>query len=700
MDMLLARNQIVRVFLVALLLVCFTAAATAAGNTFQVDQSVKNLFEGETLQLQLKMSGDPEDGTITWRSGNERAATVDDQGVVTGVSKGTATITAVCTTEKRTFKASITLQVRRKAESITVNEKRLTILSRDDAQLDGLLQMDSDLPVLLLSRGNAISVYATVEPESASNRRYELSTSDESIIRVSGTNVTPKAPGECILTISSQSNPEVSVAYHVFVVQRVTSVKVTAKEKTIAAGSTLQLEADTAPDNATITAVTWSSGNEKVATVNAHGLVTGLERGQAVIRATATDGSNRYGSYTVTVHQLAESIELNEYETTVAMGYHKTIRATVLPNNTNNKTVVWSSSNEKVAKINSSGYITPVKAGECIVTCQSKENPMVQASCRVIVTQPVTKITFSAKSASVKVDETVGLSWNVEPVDVTNPAVTFTSSNNNVATVDEHGVVRGLKRGEVTITAKAVDGSNRIGRIKVSVIQPVKGVHMRSDTVRVGVDERLTITAVLEPENANNNHMTWFSDDTYYATIKGTTNRPTVTGHHWGSTVVRGITEDGGFEVECFVNVGNYDKALKITDLYLQDNAIKITVLNQSNMNVTRFYGLITCYDIYGQPLPCTTTGVNCFECSYAETLYEGEMTRHGRFTFNGYQQPYTQIGRVVMQITGYRTDTGYSRNIKTENQVSVEYVAANYIGHTPTPVPTYTPVPTFAAEP
>ena len=119
------------------------------------------------------------------------------------------------------FKASITLQVRRKAESITVNEKRLTILSRDDAQLDGLLQMDSDLLVLLLSRGNAISVYATVEPESASNRRYELSTSDESIIRVSGTNVTPKAPGECILTISSQSNPEVSVAYHVFVVQRV-----------------------------------------------------------------------------------------------------------------------------------------------------------------------------------------------------------------------------------------------------------------------------------------------------------------------------------------------------------------------------------------------------------------------------------------------------------------------------------------------
>ena len=685
-------KMIVRIAALLAVLLCFSATAMAAGNIFKIDQSVKNVFEGETLQLALQIEGAPAEGTITWKSGNERAATVDENGVVTGVSKGQATIVAVCKTEKTTFKSSLTVNVLRKVSSVSLDEQRLQVLSRDDAALDGLLQLDSELPVLVLTKGNAVVLKAAVEPASASNRRVVLTSSDESVLRVSGMNATPKAAGECILTASSQSNPEISVSYHVLVVQKVNSVKVTAPAKAIAVGGQMQLTAEISPDNATIQSVVWSSRNEKIATVNENGVVTGNARGQAVIRAEAADGSKRSGTFTVNVQQMAAEIQLSEYEETVAVGYHKTIRATVLPANTNDKSVIWTSSDPSIAKISNSGYITPVKAGECTVTCSSKQNPMVNASCHLIITQPVTRITFSEKKASVKVDESIGLSWTVEPADVTNAALTFTSSNNNVATVDANGVVYGLKRGEVTITAHATDGSKRTGRMTVQVIQPVRGVHMRSDTVRVGVDERLTITAVLEPENANNNHMTWYTDDPYYATIRGTTNRPSVTGHRWGSTTVHGVTEDGGFQVSCFVNVGNYDKALKITDLYLQDNTVKITVLNESNMNITRFYGLVTCYDIYGQPLPCTTTGVNCFECSYAETLYEGESTRHGRFNFYGYQQPATTIGHVVMQITGYTTDTGYARNIKTENQVTVEYKTSNYIGHTPEPAETPAP--------
>ncbi|MBQ6565021.1 MAG: Ig-like domain-containing protein [Clostridia bacterium] len=678
-------------FMVLLLLSVCTAAA-AANDTFRIDQSVKTVFEGESFQLQLDISGEPVNGAITWKSGNERAATVDENGVVTGVAKGQATIVAVCKTEKRTYKANIQITVQKKVTSVALNESRLTVLSWDDATLEGLLQLDSELPVLVLTKGNAVSLVPVVEPNSASNRRVVLTSSDEKVLRVSGTSVTPKEPGECILTVSSQSNPEVSVSYHAFVTQKVTSVKVTSPSKNLDVGTQMQLSFEVAPENATIKSVKWTSQNEKIATVSENGIVTGIARGQVAIRATAADGSKRYGSVTVNVQQMATAIDLNAAELTVAVGYHKTIKATVLPANTNDKSVVWTSSDESIAKINGSGYITPVRAGECYVTCSSKTNPMVSASCRLIITQPVKSITFSDRSASIKVDEVLPLRWTVEPYDVTNAQLTFTSSNNNVATVDGNGVVYGRKRGEVTITAHATDGSNRTGRIKVQVIQPVKGVHMRNDTVRVGVDEKLTITAVLEPENANNNHMAWASDEPYYATIKGTTNRPSVTGHHWGTTTVRGVTEDGGFEVECVVNVGNYDKALKISDLYLQNNTVKITVVNESNMNITRFYGLITCYDIYGQPLPCTTTGVNCFECSYAETLYEGETTRHGRFNFNGYLQPAVQIGRVVMQITGYRTDTGYARNIKEENQVTVEYITANYIGYTPAPPSTPEP--------
>ena len=681
-----------------LILVLCSATALAATNTFAIERQVSTLFEGEDLQLTLKIAGTPESGTVTWTSSNTKVATVTEDGLVTGLTKGRSTITATCRTDRQTFRSTLDVTVQRAVTSVSLNETRLKVLSRDDEELDGLLQLEENeeseeneagMPVLVLTAGDQVSLTSIVEPESATNRKVILTSSDESVLRVYNMTVTPKQAGECVLTVSSYLNPEVTKDYHVFVVQKVKSIKVTAPARSVAAGMQMRLSAAIAPDTATFQSVTWSSRNEKVATVSADGVVTGLARGQAEIRATATDGTNRYGSVLVTVTQMATAIELNEYATTVAVGYHKTLRATVLPTNANDKSVVWSSSDERICKVNSQGYLTPVKAGECTVTCRSKLDDMVQASCQVTVTQPVTRITFGQKNYSVLVDGRVSLDWSVEPSDVTNPDLTFTSSNTSIATVDENGVVTGHKRGDVYINAKAKDGSNRTNRTSVTVIQPVLGVHMRSDTVRVGVDESVTLSAVLEPENANNRNMTWSIDDEYYAVIRGTNTKPTVRGVHWGTTTAHGVTEDGGYEVDCTINVGNYDKALKIVDLYLQNNAVKITVTNQSNMNVVRFYGIITCYDIYNQPLPCTTTGVNSFECSYWDTLYEGDSTKHGRFNFTGYQQPVEQIGRVTMCLTDYTTDTGYSRNIKAENQVYVEFTAANYIGHLPeTPVP------------
>ncbi|MBR1685986.1 MAG: Ig-like domain-containing protein [Clostridia bacterium] len=681
------RRQFIALLFTLLLLVCCTVAQ-ADSYTFKFDVRTQTVYEGDTIQLTLTRTGLAEGGVLSFKSSNENVASVDDNGLVTTLKKGQTVITATVKTEKNTFRTQTTVNVWRKVTSIGINESRLTILDRDDASLEGLLQLDSDLPVLVMNTANSLSLQVSAEPDTANNRRIEMTTSDDSIVRISGTTLNPKKTGECIITVQSQSNPEVNTSYHLFIVQRVTNIKVTPDNRSTDVGGTIQMRAEVGPKDATIKDVTWSSLNEKVAVVDENGRVTGKARGQAEIRATSLDGSKRYGSYTVTIAQQAESITLKSSSEIIAVGYNRSLQATVLPNNTNDKIVIWSSSDEKIAKVNQNGYITPVKAGECEITATAKSNPAVFAVAKITITQPVTKIAFTEREVSVNVGESVQLYWNVEPADVTDDTLSFSVNNQKVASVDASGLVTGIARGDVTVTARAVDGSNRQARITVHVIQPVLGVHMKSDTVRVGVNEGYTLNAVLEPENANNRNMTWTIDDTYYAVIRGTNNRPTVTGKHWGQTVAHGVTEDGGFTVECIVNVGNYDRALKITDLYLQDNAVKIVVENQSNMNVTRFYGIIALYDIYGQPLPCTTTGVNSFDCSYRETLYEGDITRHGRFYFNSYAQPAEQIGRVTMTITGYDTDEGYSRNIRDENYVYVEYQAVNYIGHLPEPEP------------
>jgi hypothetical protein len=150
---------------------------------------------------------------------------------------------------------------------------------------------------------------------------------------------------------------------------------------------------------------------------------------------------------------------------------------------------------------------------------------------------------------------------------------------------------------------------------------------------------------------------------------------------------ITGTTEDGGYTATATVNVGDYDKALKITDLYLKNNEIRIVVNNESNMNITRFFYTISCYDYLDNPIVCHENGGSSFEGSYRYTLYEGDSTTHGLFHFGDFVQPQTTIARVTMQITGYSTDQGLFRDIREDKQIVYEFKSSEFIG-APTPAP------------
>ena len=685
--------------LIALLLAGLTLPAMAEQTTFALSKEYNKVFVGDTVQMALNRTGEAAVGEVTYTSSNEKCATVDERGVVTGLSKGQVTITARLKTDKRTYKTSLTVTVAVKAAEISVTEDNLPLYDAEDPFVAPLLAPVEDaeapeekLPVLLLRMGSQQTLKATVLPTNANDRAVVLSTTDESVVRVQGSTLTPKAVGECDLTIASRQNPEVTKQYHLLVVQPVTKMQLTAAQKTTIIGGTLPLTVAYSPVNASIKAVTWSSGNEKVAAVDENGVVTGVSKGTATIKATAADGSKRTATFQVTVQQQPESITLKETSAVVNMGSYKTLTATVLPANANDKAIVWASSDESVATVSAKGRVTPVAPGSCVITCRSKNFPEVCATAAVEVHQLVTKIIFADKDVSFNVGDTCQLFWQISPANATNPALSFMSSNEKIATVNGDGVVTGLKRGSCTITATAADGSKKKATVKINVLQPVLGVHMENDTIRVGVDESYTARAVLEPSDASNTAMSWTSADTSVATVKGSRNKPTVTGKRWGTTTITGVTQDGGYTTTATVNVGDYDKALKINDLYLSNNKIKITVNNESNMTVTRFSFIIECYDIYDAPLPCSENGAHTFYGSYSLTLYQGESTEHGRFYFGNYVQPEAQIGRVVMRITGYSTDTGYSRDIRTDRQPVMEFCSSSFVGATPSPVPVVTP--------
>lgn len=644
--------------------------AMAESDKFQFVSQTTTVFEGDSLVLELIRQGNcAQEGTITYHSGREQIASVDENGVVTGLQKGNATITATLTTEKRTWKASVTVVVARRVTEISVKESSLPLYSADEPFISQLTGGGGD-DVLLLRKGKQQSLGITLLPSDATNRRYTVTSSDTDVVRVSGSTLTARASGECYVTIASDQNPEVTREYRVIVITPVKSVKVTMDEKTLYIGQTTQATAVLTPDEADITEVEWISTNENVALVDEYGVVTAVGRGQATIRATAKDGSGQRGSVNVTVKQQPESITLDNTFLNLGVGSGKTLKATVLPKDTNDKNVVWSTSDKSVATVSSNGYVKGVGAGSCVITCQSKNFPDVFEQAEVVVYQPVTSVAFNEKNPKVGVGRSITLSCTVKPSTASNATLSFSTNKPDVVSVSDDGVVTGLKRGECYVYATANDGSGKKATIRVTVTQPVTGVSVKNTEMNVGLNKYTTNTAILEPSNADNTTIHWTSQDERIATVTGDSTRPKVTGRSWGSTTIIGVTDDGNYVVTYRVNVGSKKDALRITNLWVENNAPKIVVYNPSNLTITKFYYTIYLYDAFGYPLVCNKDNRSfSFTGTYNYTLEPGEATRHGRFSFSSaYVQPWG-VGQVVMRINGFDLDTGEHYDIPSSDQ-------------------------------
>ncbi len=660
------------------LLLALLSPALAEENKFYFDKSVTVVREGDTLALYLYRTGDcrPE-GELTFTSSQPRIATVDETGLVTGVSKGTVTITAVLK-NGHTWKATIQLTIARRATSITVDESKLNVVSEEDPLVATALG-DSvmGLPVLVLRAGINTNISATVYPTDATNRKYELLSSDGAIVRVNGVRLDAKKPGVCTVTIRSVQDPEVCRVYRVLVVKQVTKVTlVMAPGSYPSVGEQVLMSAAITPSDATIQAVSWSSSNTKVATVDENGWITCLAKGSTTIKATALDGSGRYATFKVTVKQLPESISLSETAFTLKTGNYKTLKATVLPASTSDKSVVWSSSNTAVAKV-SGGKVTAVAPGTAVITCASRDFPPVYAQATVTVIRMVTKVDFVQHDVSVDVGGTLALSWEIQPEDATIRDVLISTNKPDVVSVTQDGRVTGLKRGECYVYVTAQDGSNKKGSVKVTVTQPVEGVTMAEKSLTLRVGDTESITALLSPADASNTAMTWYSEDARVATISGKRNKPEVTGRGWGTTTMIGVTADGGYVTTFQVTVADYDRALRITDLYAENDAVRIVVQNQSPLTITRFTYEIELYDAWGNALWCNTrNGSNKFSGTYNYALNPSASTRHGQFSFGREFSRPAGIGWVVMRLTSFTTSTGETYAIPSYEQEPVSWRA------------------------
>ena len=242
------------------------------------------------------------------------------------------------------------------------------------------------------------------------------------------------------------------------------------------------LNAAVLPENATNQSVTWTSSNEAVATVSG-GIVTPVGEGETEITVTTDDGGHT-AVCKVTITKPAEisatGVELDRTTMSLTLGVDTSgvLKATVLPEGATNQSVTWTSSNETVATV-VGGTVTPVGEGETNITVTTDEGSYT-AVCKVTIAKPeevsVTGVKLDKATMSLTLGEDTSGTLNaaVLPEGATNQSVTWSSSNETVATVSD-GIVTPVSEGETDITVTTVEGSYTDAcKVTVSAQETVK----------------------------------------------------------------------------------------------------------------------------------------------------------------------------------------------------------------------------------
>ena len=369
------------------------------------------------------------DKTVTWTSSNTRVATVTN-GTVKAVANGTATITAATKNGKR---ATCTVTVTTDTTGVKLSRTSATV-----------------------GKGSTLSLTATVSPASASDTSLTWTSSNKKVATVDKNGkVKGVKKGAATITVKTANG-------------QTADCKITVSEVTLNAKSfPLQVRKSTTALEATVSArgdsvKSWKSSNTKIATVNSKGKITAKKTGTAKITVTTKSGAT--ATCTVKVQKgkvTTKSLSISKKKLTLQTKKSTTLTLERNPISATEK-ITWTSSNTKVATVNSKGKVTAKKAGTTTITARTSNGKKV--TCKVTVRAP--KVTLRKTSASIKVGNTAAI--QIKSTYPANDEVkSYKSSNTKVATVNKNGKVTGVKKGKATITVTMKSGAKATFKVTV-----------------------------------------------------------------------------------------------------------------------------------------------------------------------------------------------------------------------------------------
>lgn len=393
---------------------------TVAVTGVTLDKGTLELQAGESTTLTATVNPtDASNKNVSWSSSAPGVAAVSASGEVTAVSAGTATITA--RTEDGDHEATC---------AVTVTETE-----------------PSPSP----------SPETTETPSPSPETTGTPSPSPE-------TTGTPSPSPETTGTPTPSPSPEATgtpTPTPVPTPVKVTGVSLNKTTLNLLVGTTSTLAADVNPANAADRKVSWSSSDPAVAAVDENGTVTAAAAGRATITVKTADGGFTADcEVNVTEETIAlTGIRIDREELTLTEGDTAALIVSMVPENATEQKTVFGSSDENVVTVDPNGKITAIGAGTATVTA-STEDGAFTAACQVTVeAKPVvTSVSLNVTTLELVVGRTAVLEPGFVPEDAQNKDVTWSSSNEAAATVDENGKVTAVAAGTAVITVTTAEG--------------------------------------------------------------------------------------------------------------------------------------------------------------------------------------------------------------------------------------------------
>lgn len=533
----------------------------------------------------VPVPGDTTDNTtITYTSSNENVVTVSADGIITAVNEGSATVTAKC------GNFSVTCNV-----TVTVHINSVKISSEDFE---------------LYVAQNPVQLKVNYEPEMFTDQgAVEWSVSDDTVVKVENGKVTALKPGTATVKATLKSNPsiydevvvtvpEVKAAGVVINASKVTIEKY-ADEQTKLNVKLVEPEGHPTTDKIEDLAITWTSSDENVVKVEKD------ENGEAVLVPVASGTANvsvKAGDYDevtceVTVVCSLESIKVQtvdgaptnlviEDESVPATVQLETVK-TPADADAKLEDVVYTSSNETVATVDENGVVTAVKPGQTVITATLEgKTSTIEVSVEALLTDVEIEnenedlVVYKNKTAELKTIPTPSYATII-------PTAVWTSSNEAVATVDQNGVITGVKEGtaKVTVTYTHEDGTV----VTASRDVVVKEVKATGVTITVKPESILkNEQSDLEIEVSKDNDQEELTDEIYWSSSDDAT---AYVSYSDGVYKVVGVKEG---TATITVKVGDYSDSfeVEVKEIHIESitagiDGTTVTEENQAKINIT-----------------------------------------------------------------------------------------------------------------